>query len=237
MARYTITKKEIHKKQKIDEKVYKYPYYFFLNIVTGYDYEKDTSTLGFYVQLDDNTSFPTVLSDDIKIPFEAEEKFQRNDKISESLNKFDFYETLLDDVIEEYQIRQKELKGKEYEKSHKDILHCTYFDLIHSIIDKDYITFDMAVKLYKNDMFNAAPKKFDEQDFKIDFDDEEEIMGLKNKYRKEIKNDEVRYIEEEKRSLNFEKERIDKEYEQALLQTASLTTQRNKINERIRKIG
>jgi hypothetical protein len=95
----------------------------------------------------------------------------------------------------------------------------------------------MAIKIAKAKLYNAIPEKFNKKDFFINLNDEKEVEKLKNKYRKQIKEDEIKYIEEEKRSLNFEKERIDKEYEQALLQTAALATKRNKINERIKSIG
>ena len=164
--------------------------------------------------------------------------------INESLNKYDFYDSLLESMLIEREVRldpkfiknylkKSSMNAKEYKKFIKQ----RYTMAINSFLDENYITIDMAIKIAKAKLFNAIPKKFDKKDFLIDFNDEEEIMGLKNKYRKQIKKDEIRYIEEEKRSLNFEKERIDKEYEQALLQTASLATQRNKINERIRKIG
>ena len=164
--------------------------------------------------------------------------------INESLNKYDFYDSLLESMLIEREVRldpkfiknylkKSSMNAKEYKKFIKQ----RYTMAINSFLDENYITIDMAIKIAKAKLYNAIPKKFDKKDFLIDFNDKEEIMGLKNKYRKQIKKDEIKYIEEEKRSLNFEKERIDKEYEQALLQTAALATKRNKINERIRKIG
>ena len=164
--------------------------------------------------------------------------------INESLNKYDFYDSLLESMLIEREVRldpkfiknylkKSSMNAKEYKKFIKQ----RYTMAINSFLDENYITIDMAIKIAKAKLYNAIPKKFDKKDFLIDFNDKEEIMGLKNKYRKQIKKDEINNIEEEKRSLNFEKERIDKEYEQALLQTAALATKRNKINERIRKIG
>ena len=185
------------------------------------------------MQVDDN-----VLISSFDIPNNAKAN------INESLNKYDFYDSLLESMLIEREVRldpkfiknylkKSSINAKEYKKFIKQ----RYTMAINNFIDENYITIDMAIKIAKAKLFNAIPKKFDKKDFLIDFNDEEEIMGLKNKYRKQIKKDEIRYIEEEKRSLNFEKERIDKEYEQALLQTAALATKRNKINERIKKIG
>ena len=164
--------------------------------------------------------------------------------INESLNKYDFYDSLLESMLIEREVRLDPKFIKNYlkkssmnEKQYKKFIKQRYTMAIKNFIDENYITIDMAIKIAKAKLYNAIPEKFDKKDFLIDFNDEEEIMGLKNKYRKQIKKDEIRYIEEEKRSLNFEKERIDKEYEQALLQTAALATKRNKINERIKNIG
>lgn len=163
--------------------------------------------------------------------------------INESLNKYDFYDSLLESMLIEREVRLDPKFIKKYlkmssmsDKEYKKFIKQRYTMAIKNFIDENYITIDMAIKIAKAKLFNAIPKKFDKKDFLIDFNDEEEVMGLKNKYRKQIKKDEIRYIEEEKRSLNFEKERIDKEYEQALLQTAALATKRNKINERIKNI-
>ena len=164
--------------------------------------------------------------------------------INESLNKYDFYDSLLESMLIEREVRldpkfiknylkKSSMNAKEYKKFIKQ----RYTMAINSFLDENYITIDMAIKIAKAKLYNAIPQKFNKQDFLIDLNDEKEVKKLKNKYRKQIKEDEIKYIKEEKRSLNFEKERIDKEYEQALLQTASLATKRNKINERIRKIG
>ena len=163
--------------------------------------------------------------------------------INESLNKYDFYDSLLESMLIEREVRLDPKFIKKYlkmssmsDKEYKKFIKQRYTMAIKNFIDENYITIDMAIKIAKAKLNNAIPEKFDKKDFLIDFNDEEEVMGLKNKYRKQIKKDEIRYIEEEKRSLNFEKERIDKEYEQALLQTAALATKRNKINERIKNI-
>ena len=185
------------------------------------------------MQVDDN-----VLISSFDIPNNAKAN------INESLNKYDFYDSLLESMLIEREVRLDPKFIKNYlkmssmsEKEYKKFIKQRYTMAIKNFIDEDYLTIDMAIKIAKAKLFNAIPKKFDKKDFLIDFNDDEEIMGLKNKYRKQIKKDEIRYIEEEKRSLNFEKERIDKEYEQALLQTAALATKRNKINERIKNIG
>ncbi len=164
--------------------------------------------------------------------------------INESLNKYDFYDSLLESMLIEREVRLDPKFIKNYlkmssmsDKEYKKFIKQRYTMAIKNFIDENYITIDMAIKIAKAKLFNAIPEKFDKKDFLIDLNDEKEVKNLKNKYRKQIKEDEIKYIEEEKRSLNFEKERIDKEYEQALLQTAALATQRNKINERIRKIG
>ncbi|MBE6158308.1 MAG: hypothetical protein E7159_00565 [Firmicutes bacterium] len=185
------------------------------------------------MQVDDN-----VLISSFDIPNNAKAN------INESLNKYDFYDSLLESMLIEREVRLDPKFIKNYlkmssmsEKEYKKFIKQRYTMAIKNFIDENYITIDMAIKIAKAKLYNAIPEKFDKKDFLIDFNDDEEIMGLKNKYRKQIKEDEIKYIEEEKRSLNFEKERIDKEYEQALLQTAALATKRNKINERIKNIG
>lgn len=164
--------------------------------------------------------------------------------INESLNKYDFYDSLLESILIEREARLDSKFVKKYlkissmnEKQYKKFIKERYIMAIKNYIDENYITIDMAIKIAKAKLYNAIPQKFNKQDFLIDLNDEKEVKKLKNKYRKQIKEDEIKYIEEEKRSLNFEKERIEKEYEQALLQTAALATKRNKINERIKNIG
>ncbi len=164
--------------------------------------------------------------------------------INESLNKYDFYDSLLESMLIEREVRLEPKIIKNYlkassmnEKEYKKFIKQRYTMAIKNYIDEDYLTIDMAIKIAKAKLFNAIPEKFDKKDFLIDLNDEKEVKKLKEKYRKQIKEDEIKYIKEEKRSLNFEKERIDKEYEQALLQTAALATKRNKINERIKNIG
>lgn len=164
--------------------------------------------------------------------------------INESLNKYDFYDSLLESMLIEREVRLDSKFIKNYlkkssmnAKEYKKFIKQRYTMAIKNFIDEDYITIDMAIKIAKAKLFNAIPKKFDKKDFLIDLNDEKELKKLKNKYCKQIKKDEIKYIKEEKRSLNFEKDRIEKEYEQALLQTASLATKRNKINERIKNIG
>ena len=185
------------------------------------------------MQVDDN-----VLISSFDIPNNAKAN------INESLNKYDFYDSLLESMLIEREVRLDPKFIKNYlkmssmsEKEYKKFIKQRYTMAIKNFIDENYITIDMAIKIAKAKLFNAIPEKFDKKDFLIDLNDEKEVKNLKNKYRKQIKEDEIRYIEEEKRSLNFEKERIDKEYEQALLQTAALATKRNKINERIKNIG
>ncbi len=164
--------------------------------------------------------------------------------INESLNKYDFYDSLLESILIEREARLDSKFVKKYlkissmnEKQYKKFIKERYIMAIKNYIDENYITIDMAIKIAKAKLYNAIPQRFNKQDFFIDLNDEKEVKKLKNKYRKQIKEDEIKYIEEEKRSLNFEKERIEKEYEQALLQTAALATKRNKINERIKSIG
>lgn len=164
--------------------------------------------------------------------------------INESLNKYDFYDSLLESILIEREARLDSKFVKKYlkissmnEKQYKKFIKERYIMAIKNYIDENYITIDLAIKIAKAKLYNAIPQKFNKQDFLIDLNDEKEVKKLKNKYRKQIKEDEIKYIEEEKRSLNFEKERIEKEYEQALLQTAALATKRNKINERIKNIG
>jgi plasmid maintenance system antidote protein VapI len=164
--------------------------------------------------------------------------------INESLNKYDFYDSLLESMLIEREVRLDPKFIKNYlkkssmnEKQYKKFIKQRYTMAIKNFIDENYITIDMAIKIAKAKLYNAIPEKFNKKDFFINLNDEKEVEKLKNKYRKQIKEDEIKYIEEEKRSLNFEKERIDKEYEQALLQTAALATKRNKINERIKSIG
>lgn len=185
------------------------------------------------MQVDD-----TVLISSFDIPNNAKAN------INESLNKYDFYDSLLESMLIEREVRLDPKFIKNYlkkssmnEKQYKKFIKQRYTMAIKNFIDENYITIDMAIKIAKAKLYNAIPEKFDKKDFFIDLNDEKEVKKLKNKYRKQIKEDEIKYIEEEKRSLNFEKERIDKEYEQALLQTAALATKRNKINERIKNIG
>lgn len=185
------------------------------------------------MQVDD-----TVLISSFDIPNNAKAN------INESLNKYDFYDSLLESMLIEREVRLDPKFIKNYlkkssmnEKQYKKFIKQRYTMAIKNFIDENYITIDMAIKIAKAKLYNAIPEKFNKKDFFIDLNDEKEVEKLKNKYRKQIKEDEIKYIEEEKRSLNFEKERIDKEYEQALLQTAALATKRNKINERIKSIG
>lgn len=185
------------------------------------------------MQVDDN-----VLISSFDIPNNAKAN------INESLNKYDFYDSLLESMLIEREVRLDPKFIKNYlkkssmnEKQYKKFIKQRYTMAVKNFIDENYITIDMAIKIAKAKLYNALPEKFDKKDFLIDLNDEKEVKKLKNKYRKQIKEDEIKYIEEEKRSLNFEKERIDKEYEQALLQTAALATKRNKINERIKNIG
>ena len=185
------------------------------------------------MQVDD-----TVLISSFDIPNNAKAN------INESLNKYDFYDSLLESMLIEREVRLDPKFIKNYlkkssmnEKQYKKFIKQRYTMAIKNFIDENYITIDMAIKIAKAKLYNALPEKFDKKDFLIDLNDEKEAKKLKNKYRKQIKEDEIKYIEEEKRSLNFEKERIEKEYEQALLQTAALATKRNKINERIKNIG
>ena len=187
------------------------------------------------MKVDDNISFNSV--------FEIKGKTVKHD-VNKSLNKYDFYDTLLDEFILEYKRRSSKDSIKKYcsisrldEKKCKKFIKDKYLYLIKYYIDENYITFDMAIKLAKANLIMALPKKYNKTDFVVDYSDEEEISSLKEKYKKEINKEEIKYIKEEKRSLNFEKERLNKEYEQALLQTAALATKRNKINERIKNIG
>ena len=195
--------------------------------------DKTDNILNVGMQVDDNVLISS---------FDISNNAKAN--INESLNKYDFYDSLLESMLIEREVKLDPKFIKNYlkmslmsEKEYKKFIKQKYTMAIKNFIDENYITIDMAIKIAKAKLYNAIPEKFDKKDFLIDFNDDEEIMGLKNKYRKQIKKDEIRYIEEEKRSLNFEKERIDKEYEQALLQTAALATKRNKINERIKNIG
>ncbi len=195
--------------------------------------DKTDNILNVGMQVDDNVLISS---------FDISNNVKAN--INKSLNKYDFYDTFLEYILNEREVRLDPKRSKidmkmlsMNEKEYKKFIKQRYTMLIQNYIDENYITIDMAIKIAKAKLYNAIPERFDKKDFLIDFNDEEEIMGLKNKYRKQIKKDEIRYIEEEKRSLNFEKERIDKEYEQALLQTAALATKRNKINERIKNIG
>lgn len=194
---------------------------------------KTDNILNVGMQVDDNVLISSFdISDNVKA------------NVNESLNKYDFYDAFLEYLLTEREVRLEPKIIKKYlkassmnEKEYRKFIKQRYTMLIQNYIDENYITIDMAIKIAKAKLFNAIPNKFDKKDFLIDFNDDEEIMELKEKYRKQIKEDEIKYIEEEKRSLNFEKERIDKEYEQALLQTAALATKRNKINERIKNIG
>lgn len=195
--------------------------------------DKTDNILNVGMQVDDNVLISS---------FDISNNAKAN--INESLNKYDFYDSLLESMLIEREVKLDPKFIKNYlkmslmsEKEYKKFIKQKYTMAIKNFIDENYITIDMAIKIAKAKLYNAIPEKFDKKDFLIDFNDDEEIMGLKNKYRKQIKKDEIRYIEEEKRSLIFEKERIDKEYEQALLQTAALATKRNKINERIKNIG
>jgi hypothetical protein len=195
--------------------------------------DKTDNILNVGMQVDDNVLISS---------FDISNNVKAN--INKSLNKYDFYDTFLEYILNEREVRLDPKRSKidmkmlsMNEKEYKKFIKQRYTMLIQNYIDENYITIDMAIKIAKAKLYNAIPERFDKKDFLIDFNDEEEIMGLKNKYRKQIKKDEIRYIEEEKRSVNFEKERIEKEYEQALLQTAALATKRNKINERIKNIG
>ncbi len=195
--------------------------------------DKTDNILNVGMQVDDNVLISS---------FDISNNVKAN--INESLNKYDFYDTFLEYILNEREVRLDPKRSKidmkmlsMNEKEYKKFIKQRYTMLIQNYIDENYITIDMAIKIAKAKLYNAIPERFDKKDCLIDFNDEEEIMGLKNKYRKQIKKDEIRYIEEEKRSVNFEKERIEKEYEQSLLQTAALATKRNRINERIKNIG
>ena len=163
--------------------------------------------------------------------------------VNKSLNKYDFYDSLLESILIERETRldpkfiKKYLKMSQMtEKGYLKFIKDRYTMGVKNYMDEEYITLEMAIKIAKAKLYGAIPKKFDKADFLIDLNDEEEIMGLKNKYRKQIAKDEVKYIKEEKRCLEYEKERIEKEYEQALLNTAKLATQRNRIVERMKNI-
>ena len=163
--------------------------------------------------------------------------------INKSLNKYDFYDALLDEFIKEYKRRMsKEMIKKFARDTKKDEKKCKifikekYLYLIKYYIDENYFTVDMAMKLAKNGLINAIPNKFDKEDFMCDYKDEEEVLGLKNKYRKIILKDEIRYTKEEKRSLEFERERVNKELDEMLKEMAALSNYRNNINESIRKV-
>ena len=158
--------------------------------------------------------------------------------INKSLNKYDFYDSLLELLFEDYKKRskKKEVKrnAKKLELEEKNYIRNLRYLTIMNIkyfIDEDYITFDMALKIAKEELFGALPKKYDASDFVVDLNDEEELQGLKNKYRKVIAKDGIKYTKEEKRRLKFEKERVSTLYHDRLMEMAALANYRNKLNE------
>ncbi len=164
--------------------------------------------------------------------------------VNESLNKYDFYDTLLEKFIDEYksEISNERLNFfakvlKKDKKESKKYLKEKYLFIIKNNIDEKYITFNMATKLVKNGLGKALPSKFDKLDFAIDYNDEEEVLSLKNKYRKVILKDELNYNKEEKRSLKHEKERINKLIDEKLQKMAQLSQCRNNIDEKTRKLN
>ncbi len=163
--------------------------------------------------------------------------------INKSLNKYDFYDALLDEFIREYKRRMsKEMIKKFARDTKKDEKKCKifikekYLYLIKYYIDENYFTVDMAMKLAKNGLVNAIPNKYDKEDFICDYKDEEEVIGIKNKYCKEILSYEAKYLKEEKRRLMFEKERVEKLINDHLSEMAILSNYRNSLDESYRKV-
>ena len=186
------------------------------------------------MEVDDNISFNST--------FEIKNKTVKAN-INKSLNKYDFYETLLDEFLKEYNYRISANALKRFSKQSKlDERQCKkyikdkYTYLIKYYIDEEYITFDMAIKLAKNNLMKAIPSKYTKTDFVCDYNDEEEVLSLKNKYRKVILKDEIRYNKEEKRCLEYERDRINKLLEDKLKEMAILSQYKNKINNEYKKV-
>ncbi len=186
------------------------------------------------VQIDNDKSFNSTF-DTITSKVKAD--------INKSLNKYDFYDALLDEFIREYKRRMsKEMIKKFARDTKKDEKKCKifikekYLYLIKYYIDENYFTVDMAMKLAKNGLVNAIPNKYDKEDFICDYKDEEEVIGIKNKYCKEILSYEAKYLKEEKRRLMFEKERVEKLINDHLSEMAILSNYRNSLDESYRKV-
>ncbi len=164
--------------------------------------------------------------------------------VNESLNKFDYYDTLLESFLKDYknEISSERIAFfsrvlKKDKKESKKYIKEKYKYIINSYIDEEYITFDMVIKIVQNGLAKAIPSQFEKTDFAIDYKDEEEVLGLKNKYRKIIAKDELRYIKEEKRSLEHEQNRINKLIDVKLQEMAKLSQYRNNIDGKTRKLG
>ena len=164
--------------------------------------------------------------------------------VNESLNKFDYYDTLLESFLNDYknEISSERIDFfsrvlKKDKKESKKYIKEKYKYIINSYIDEEYITFDMVIKIVQSGLAKAIPSQFEKTDFAIDYKDEEEVLGLKNKYRKIIAKDELRYIKEEKRSLEHEKNRIYKLLDVKLQEMAKLSQYRNNVDEKTRKLN
>lgn len=175
--------------------------------------------------------------------------YERNNKkikrhINKSLNKYDYYDTVLEGLLKSYKLEindseiENDVKNIGYEKTIDYLLFIfdRYKQVINSLIDFNYITLDMAIKLVNNGFLDLLPKRFKEKDFYRTEFDEEYIKYLYEKYNKLVVKDQIKYIEEEKRSLEYEQERVKILLDQKLLEMANLSKYRNDLDETYKKL-
>lgn len=140
--------------------------------------------------------------------------------ISPYLNKYDVYDSILSYLID-----------KNYD-----------LDFIKSVMNDDYVTFDMYIKAYSNNVKYPLPKKYSKKDFsvllgvnsgeKLD----ELINSLYEKYADNILKEQELYVSEEKRNLDANRERISNLIESMMVDLANLANNRNTIDEKVRKL-
>ena len=140
--------------------------------------------------------------------------------ISPYLNKYDAYDSILTYLID-----------KKYD-----------LDFIKSIMNDDYVTFDMYIKMYSNNINYPLPEKYSKKDFsvllgvgegeKLD----ELINSLYEKYTDSILKEQELYVNEEKRNLSFNRERICNLIKTMTNDLANLANQRNSVDEKVRKL-
>ena len=137
--------------------------------------------------------------------------------ISPYLNKYDVFDSIATNLIDIN-------KDKEY---------------INTLVNEDYLNFDLCFKLYTNDIRCNLPERYDILDFEniININNVGEYRNkLLDKYKDTINKEQDLYILEEKRCLLANKERVCSLIENSINELANLVNNRNDIDEKVRKL-